>query len=119
LRPFYEVGETELKMETNCTFLAKPIATVIAAVVRDIVNWTFCVWCVFVHGHIVVYLVLQSVPVVANVTSNYFYPCFTFRHMVYKKRRKNTRGRLDCVILEAAVAFQTLLHVYQTTRCHT
>jgi hypothetical protein len=88
-------------------------------VVRDTMKWTFCVCCVFVCGQIVLYLVLQSVPVVPlAVKSNYFYPCSTFRHLFYKKFNKNTKGRLDFVMMEATVDFQTLLHVYQTTRRH-
>jgi predicted Zn-dependent protease len=88
-------------------------------VVRDTMKWTFCVCCVLVRGQIVLYLVLQSVPVEAlAVKSNYFYPCSTFRHLVYKKLSKNTRGRLDVVIIKAAADFQTLLHVYKTTRRH-
>jgi hypothetical protein len=95
------------------------MATVTATMVRDTMNWTFCVCCVFVHEQIVVYLVLQSVPVVElAIKSNYFYPCSTFRHLVYKKLSKNTRSRLDFVMMEAEVAFQTLLHVCQATRRH-
>jgi hypothetical protein len=36
--------------------------------------------------------------------------------MVYKKLPTNMKGRLGFVMMEAAVAFRTLLHVYQTTR---
>ena len=75
--------------------------------------------CVFVHEQIVVCHLLQSVPVVElAVKRKPFRPCPTFRLTVYKKLLKNLRGRLDFMMMEAAVAFQTLLHVYQTTRRH-
>jgi hypothetical protein len=77
------------------------------------------VCCVLVRGQIVVYLVLQSVSVVELVVNGkYFCLCPTIRLMVCKKLSKNTRSRLDFVMMEAAVAFQTLLLVYQTTRRH-
>lgn len=78
-----------------------------------------CVCCVLVRGQIVVYNLLHSVPVVELAfESKHFCPCPTFRLMVYKKLRTNMRGRLVLVMMEAAVASQTLLRIYQTTRRH-
>jgi len=103
----------------NCKFPANPGAPMKAALVRDAMKWTFCVGCVLVREQIFVCHQLQAVPVVElAVKSKQFCPCATFRLTVYKKLLKNLRGRLDFMMMEAAVAFQTLLHVYQTTRRH-
>jgi len=103
----------------NCNFPANPGASVTAAVVRDTMKWTFCMCCVLVREEIFVCHQLQSVPVVElAVKRKPFRPCPTFRLTVYKKLLKNLRGRLDLMMMEAAVAFLTLLHVYQTTRRH-
>jgi len=89
------------------------------AVVRNTMKWTFCLCCVLVREQIVVYDLPQSVPVVVlAVKRKHFCPCPTFRHTVYNKLLKNLRSCLNFVMMEAAIAFQTLLHVYQTTRCH-
>ena len=74
---------------------------------------------VLVREQIDVCHLLQSVPVVELVVkSKPFRPCATFRLTVYKKLLKTLRGRLDFMMMEAAVALQTLLHVYQITRRH-
>ena len=90
-----------------------------AAVTRDTIKWTFCLCCVLVHRQIVVYHLPQSVPVVELAfESKHLCPCPTFRLMVYKKLPKNMKGRLGFAMMELAVAFGTLLHVYQITRRH-
>ena len=90
-----------------------------AAVIRHRMKWTFCVYRVLVREQIVVYHLLQSVRVVELAFEiKHFCPCATFRLMVYKKLRTNMRGRLVLVMMEAAVALQTLLHIYQNTRGH-
>jgi hypothetical protein len=92
---------------------------VTSALVRDTIKWAFFVCCVLVREQIFVCHLFQSVPVVElAVKSKHFCPCPTFRITVYRKLLKNLRGRLDFMVMEAAVAFQTLLHVYQTIRRH-
>jgi len=70
-----------------------------------------------VHEQIVVNYLLQSVPVVELAfESNHFCPCLNMRLMAYTKLPTNMRSRLGFVMMEAALAFQTMLQVYQTTR---
>jgi len=103
----------------NCKFPVNPGAPVTDAVVRDTMKCTFFLCCVLVREQIVVYHLLQTVPIVEQAfESKHFCPCPTFRLMVYKKLPTNMKGRLGFVMMEAAVAFRTLLHVYQTTRRH-
>jgi hypothetical protein len=79
----------------NCKFPANPGAPVTAAVVRDTMKWTFCVCCVPIRQQIVVYHLLQSVPVVElAVKRKHFCPCPAFRIMVYKNLSTNMRASL-------------------------
>ena len=74
---------------------------------------------VLVREQIVVYHLLQSVPVVVlAVKPKHFCPCPIFRLMVYKKLPTDVKDRLGFVMMEAAITFRTRLHVYQTTRRH-
>ena len=103
----------------NCKFPANPRAPVTAAVAGDTIKWTFCLCCALVRMQIVVCHLPQSVPVLELAfESKHFCPCPTFRLMVYKKLPTNMTSRLGFAMMEAAVAFGTLLHVYQITRCH-
>ena len=103
----------------NCKFPANPRAPVTAAVAGDTLKWTFCLCCALVRMQIVVCHLPQSVPVLELAfESKHFCPCPTFRLMVCKKLSKNTTSRLGFTMMEAAVAFGTLLHIYQITRRH-
>ena len=90
-----------------------------AAVARDTIKWTFCFCCLLVREQIVVYHLPQSVPVVELESENkHFCRGRNFRLMVYKKLSTSLKGRLGFAMMESAVAFGTLLRVYQITRRH-